>query len=248
MASKLTKKQWIEILLNPEITKEIDLAIFQTIYSFDGHKAYASQVGTLLGYKGKSPHAPLNSEISLYAKRIAKRYDIEFTKRNSQKYKFWDLFFNGWDEGRYFIWEIKHPLVEALKETQLTEEQLHPEEIKIEGSTGHFSEGLKKSIIVNTYERNSRARYSCIKRWGTKCIACGFDFESIYGTLGKGYIHVHHLVPISKIGKSYEVDPVNDLRPICPNCHAMVHMSNPPLSISELQEIIKSGKTTQPDM
>ncbi len=91
MATELTKKQWIEILKNPDITKKIDLAIFQATYSFDGHKAYASQIGILLGYKGKSPHAPLNSEVGLYAKRISKLYDIEFTKRNAQKYKFWDL-------------------------------------------------------------------------------------------------------------------------------------------------------------
>ena len=56
MASELTKEQWIEILLNPEITKEKDLDMFQVIYSFDGHKAYASEVGRQLGYKGKSPH------------------------------------------------------------------------------------------------------------------------------------------------------------------------------------------------
>jgi 5-methylcytosine-specific restriction enzyme A len=244
MASELTKEQWVDILLNSEITKEIDLAMFQAIYSFDGHKAYASQVGILLGYEGKSPHAPLNSEVGLYAKRIAKLYDIEFTKRNEQKYKFWDIFFNGWEEGRYFIWELKSPLIEALKETKLTGEQPYPEEIETAESDEQLSEGLKKTVTVNTYERNSRARHLCIKHWGTKCSACGFDFESIYGNLGSGYIHVHHLIPVSQIGKSYKIDPVNDLRPICPNCHAMVHAKNPPLSISELQEIMESVNVT----
>jgi len=49
MASDLTSTQWIEILLNRELTKELDLSIFQTLYSFEGHKAYASQIGVLLG-------------------------------------------------------------------------------------------------------------------------------------------------------------------------------------------------------
>ncbi|MCB0197042.1 MAG: HNH endonuclease [Anaerolineae bacterium] len=103
---------------------------------------------------------------------------------------------------------------------------------------------MKKTVIVNTYERNSRARHLCINYWGTKCSVCGFDFESIYGNLGASYIHVHHLIPVSQIGESYKVDPVNDLRPICPNCHAMLHTQNPPLSINELQKIMESVNVT----
>ena len=47
-------------------------------------------MGLLLGYNGKSPHAPLNSEIGRFAKRIAKHYDIQFTERSSRKYKYLD--------------------------------------------------------------------------------------------------------------------------------------------------------------
>ena len=50
-------------------------------------------MGLLLGYNGKSPHAPLNFEIGRFAKRIAKHYDIQFTERSSRKYKYLDLFF-----------------------------------------------------------------------------------------------------------------------------------------------------------
>ena len=79
MATELTKTQWSEILVHQELTNETDLSIFQALYSFEEHKAYASQVALLLGYKGRSPHAPLNSEVGRYAKRIAKFYDIQFT-------------------------------------------------------------------------------------------------------------------------------------------------------------------------
>lgn len=237
MATELTKKQWIEILKNPDITKEIDLAMFQATYSFDGHKAYASQIGILLGYKGKSPHAPLNSEVGLYAKRISKLYDIEFTKRNAQKYKFWDLFFNGWEEGKYFVWELKSTLIEALRESKLTGEQLYAEEIQDE-AVETLSEGAKRTIIVNSYERNSRARHLCIQHWKPISSVCFFNFSSVYGEIGAGYIHVHHLVPVSQIGKAYKIDPIQDLRPVCPNCHAMLHSKNPPLTIAELQDII----------
>jgi 5-methylcytosine-specific restriction protein A len=88
MATELTTKQWIEILQNNEITKELDLAIFQALYSFEGHKAYASQAGLILGIH----HGSLNFEVGRYAKRIAEHYDINFTARSEKKYKFWDLF------------------------------------------------------------------------------------------------------------------------------------------------------------
>jgi 5-methylcytosine-specific restriction protein A len=101
MASELSTVQWSEILSRQELTNENDLSIFQALYSFESHKAYASQIGLLLGYKGKSPHAPLNSEIGRLAKRIAKHYDIQFTERSSRKYKYWDLFFNAGKKGSF---------------------------------------------------------------------------------------------------------------------------------------------------
>jgi 5-methylcytosine-specific restriction protein A len=67
------------------------------------------------------------------------------------------------------------------------------------------------------------------------------DFEETYGQLGRGFIHVHHIVPIATIGKEYKLDPVNDLVPVCPNCHAMLHhgAEGHVLTIEELKEIIK---------
>jgi Predicted restriction endonuclease len=67
---------------------------------------------------------------------------------------------------------------------------------------------------------------------------CGFDFEKRYGAIGVGFIHVHHLVDIASIGGRYQVDPVRDLRPVCPNCHAMLHREKPALSIQELKRQI----------
>ncbi len=61
-----------------------------------------------------------------------------------------------------------------------------------------------------------------------------FNLGEQYGEIGQGFIHVHHLKQLSDVGEGYEVDPVADLRPVCPNCHAMLHRNNPPLSIDEL--------------
>ncbi len=100
-------------------------------------------------------------------------------------------------------------------------------------------EGALTKISVNRYERNPKARRLCVEHYGSSCIVCGLSFEKHYGNIGRDYIHVHHLIPISEITEVYEVDPIIDLRPICPNCHAMIHRRYPPLSIEELQDMIK---------
>ncbi|WAG17429.1 HNH endonuclease [Aeromonas hydrophila] len=105
-------------------------------------------------------------------------------------------------------------------------------------SNNSFIEGATKTISVNAYERNPNARSICIEHHGNKCWTCGFDFEKKYGDLGKGFIHVHHITPLSQIGHSYKLDPVSDLLPLCPNCHAMVHRKTPAMHPQELKLLI----------
>jgi 5-methylcytosine-specific restriction enzyme A len=228
--SELTSLQWTEILQNKRITTDFDLSIFQTLYSFQGHSAYASQIALILG----TTHPPLNLEIGRYAKRISESYQINFTARSTEKYKFWDLFFNGWDDGAKFVWQLRPEIVEALETTGLTGEEKFPNELSPDISE-ELIEGLKRTITVNSYERNTKARQLCVKHWKAICAVCSFDFEKTYGEIGRGFIHVHHVTPISTIGKSYQIDPVNDLIPVCPNCHAMIHTQEPPLKIDDLK-------------
>lgn len=246
MATELSKLEWMEILLSPKITNEFDLSIFQALYSFDKSAAPASEIGRILGYKGESPQGPVNLEIGRYAKRIADHYEISFTERKSRKYKFWDLFFNGWDRGNRFVWQLKVELKEALEETDLTGNEQLAEELSKEDN-GKLTEGLVKSITVNSYERNPRARQKCLEHWGTVCKICDFDFQKKYGDIGKGFIHVHHRIPISEIGEEYEIDPIKDLIPVCPNCHSMIHRVNPPLEIEDLKEIMAGKKKSAED-
>lgn len=113
-----------------------------------------------------------------------------------------------------------------------------PEEI-LNKSTEKFCEGSTKQITVNVYERDPKARQKCIAIYGLNCVVCGLNFEKKYGGIGKGFIHVHHLKPLSDLKVQYELDPMTDLRPVCPNCHAMLHRRKPPYSIEELKEIIR---------
>ena len=113
------------------------------------------------------------------------------------------------------------------------------------GDTAGVIEGAKKQVTVNAYERDPTARRRCIKRWGCTCAACGFDFHQVYGDLGKGFIHVHHLKPIHTLGGAYLLDPENDLRPVCPNCHSMLHRKKEVLSIEELRNILHVNAKTR---
>ena len=100
-------------------------------------------------------------------------------------------------------------------------------------------EGAVRTVRVNAYERSREARDTCINHHGTTCSACGLDFGERYGALGEGVIHVHHIKPLAEVGAEYEVDPIKDLLPVCPNCHTMIHRSSPPLSIRALKAILK---------
>jgi len=99
-----------------------------------------------------------------------------------------------------------------------------------------FSEGSKKRITVNAYERNPKARTACLARHGYRCKVCDIKFNEVYGEIGNEFIHVHHRKPIAGRRSNYTVNPTKDLVPVCPNCHAMLHTSNPPLGIEELKK------------
>ncbi len=112
-----------------------------------------------------------------------------------------------------------------------------PEEIP--PFTSHL-EGRVRQVLVNAYERNSAARAACLAHYGYACSVCGLEFGSVYGPIGKDFIHVHHLEEIASIAEEYEVDPIHDLRPVCPNCHAMLHKRKPAYLIGDLKLLLST--------
>jgi 5-methylcytosine-specific restriction protein A len=243
MATNLSKEHWIQILQNEELTKPHNLRLFQALYSRPDQRAFSWELGELLGHKKSSNGAGVIAQFKPYAERISKKYDIDLTIRKNQQYKYWDLFFNGeyvGDKPR-FIYSLKPEMREAMEEINLTGDELFPEEIPNHQLTTYI-EGAKKTIVVNAYERSTGAKEECKKLNGHDCIVCGFNFEKTFGELGKHFIHVHHLVPLHQIGESYKINPITDLVPICPNCHAMIHRKKEMLSIKQLKEIIFQNK------
>lgn len=117
--------------------------------------------------------------------------------------------------------------VKLAPDGKLYPDEVEPGPVRVEGSVTR--------IEVNAYERNAAARMDCIRHHGCRCFVCGMSFLERYGTIGEGFIHVHHLKPLASVAKEYVIDPVLDLAPVCPNCHAMLHRQNPPITIEELR-------------
>lgn len=162
--------------------------------------------------------------------------DIFISAKNAQNLSDTDPLIDTQSNGTEYDFSSHH--VEVLQHSNGIEnlDNLYPDEV-----SSALKEGSKKTITVNSYERNSKARSECINKYGVSCTVCGFNFENAYGKRGKGFIHVHHLVPVSEIGDEYEINPITDLRPVCPNCHAMLHRKGN-ISIEELVSEIKSNK------
>lgn len=114
----------------------------------------------------------------------------------------------------------------------------------IEENNLTYTEGSIKQITVNAYERNPKARQACLNHFGYSCKGCGFNFEKTYGEIGKNFIHVHHIKPLSEIKEEYKLDPISELIPVCANCHAIIHRKNPPISIEKLKEILHNSQKT----
>ncbi len=181
----------------------------------------------------------------------------------------------GVDENGHFLWILWPELAEAMERLGLvdgegcgsiaqaleklnlvkTSEAADPVEISEDAAaaiSAGFREGALKKRWVNAYERDDKARAACVAHYGARCQACGFDFGQAYGPLGAGFIHAHHVVPLAQIRESYEVDPIRDLIPLCPNCHAMIHRgaasAREAMTLEDLRALIaEARRTTEPN-
>ncbi len=135
--------------------------------------------------------------------------------------------------------EIPPLVAQRLEEawSKLCGQSLYPDEVP---TSEPSIEGARRMVWVNAYERDRKNRELCIAAHGTRCSVCEMSFGSVYGEVAEGFIHVHHLHPLSEVKEVHLVDPVKDLRPVCPNCHAVLHRRNPVLSIDEVREMLQT--------
>ena len=103
-----------------------------------------------------------------------------------------------------------------------------------------YFEGLQKEFNLLNRKRNRTAREKCIQNSKGKCCVCGFDFSKTYGSLGKGFLEVHHKVPISQYKNVHSIT-LNDLCAVCSNCHRMLHRTKDPMNVDELKKFVQKN-------
>jgi len=99
-------------------------------------------------------------------------------------------------------------------------------------------EGMPIEARSIRYERSRANRIRCLNFHGYDCFVCGFNFEQVYGSLGHGFVEVHHCFTVADMPPGYRPDPATEMVPLCANCHRMAHRSKPPIAPQDLREAI----------
>jgi 5-methylcytosine-specific restriction endonuclease McrA len=116
-------------------------------------------------------------------------------------------------------------------------------------SDDYYLEGQRMERMVSFFQRSRAAREACLKHYGPGCQVCGFDFGATYGPMAQGYIHIHHRTPLADIGETYLVHAIEDLVPVCANCHVALHLKTETggfLTVEELQGRLLAGRNALP--
>jgi len=104
----------------------------------------------------------------------------------------------------------------------------------------------KETIVKKRSQRLRAAAIEHYKRDDGKiyCEVCGFSFEEHYGEIGKNFIEIHHENPVYQYSddgfESYISDAITKVKPLCANCHRMIHhnSSKHPLTVNELKDLL----------
>lgn len=233
MNIKYSKAQYIQALTSKPLT-EIQKKMLIVNYNSSNHTITASEMARLFKWEN---YSAANLHYGKLGSEIAAR--LGFSLKGTIPLHSIVEFEKPLDE---WHWILNKELASAMEELGWVSQESSsyiPEEIP---NKNKYWEGARRIICLNAYERDRKARDACIKHFGTHCRGCGLLLESIYGKVAKGIIHIHHKTPLHKVNEEYTVDPIQDLIPLCPNCHTIVHLSNPPYTIEELRELLKQNR------
>lgn len=224
----LTTEDFLQALAELELS-ENDLKMLQAIYQAERSTLTAKQMTQALGYKH---FGAANLHFGKLGHRFADRLQV------SLEYPIMALATMDWPN-QECEWTLRPQLSRALESLKL----VHREDDDASNLSTEqlLTEGRLLQATTNTYERNVTARRLCIEHYGTSCCVCGFSFERSYGEAFRDFIHVHHLKELSEISQEYIVDPIKDLRPVCPNCHAVIHQRRPAYTIQEVREFLRTS-------
>lgn len=234
---RITVQKYQEAIINCLSPRQIE--VLQILYYFPNSSATAKELATTLNYAG---FQAANRQIGQIGKSISKYLGVnppDYNGKNGNQPAYFFVIGEYYKDTGWNMWKELQRAMENLNlvspEDDISTERL-PTETFLFDEKQFFKEGKVIQVLVNRYERNQKARLKCIKHHGQKCFICGFDFGITYGEIAKGFIHVHHLKQLAEINEEYEVDPINDLIPICANCHSVIHLTKPAMKIEELMK------------
>jgi 5-methylcytosine-specific restriction enzyme A len=217
---------------------EKHVAMLRAHYLAPNHTITWTQLGKLVGWTGDA----VNLQYGLFARRVARQLGID------EKPSFWVFVLVTWGAGKdpvtgFQTFVLRRPVLAALKRLGIfTSESKDLLPVEVDPSDP-IHEGTRFQVMVNAFERDPEARRQCMAAHGTDCCICGLNFGAAYGPEAEGFIHVHHVKPLSEIGREYVVDPVRDLRPVCPNCHAVLHLGDKCRTVDNVKRLVrKYGK------
>ncbi len=144
---------------------------------------------------------------------------------------------SGANRGRTFL-IINSPTV-ALRVLLQDAGMSLDKDVHITQSEQKFIEGAVRDVVMREIERSSKARQACLSYHGFDCFVCGVNLRRHYQRIDKELIQVHHEEPLATKAGAREVDPVIDLKPVCPNCRAVIHSKKPPYTIAEVKAMLR---------
>jgi putative restriction endonuclease len=214
-----------------------DFQLLRLHYHAPERTVTARQLAELAGYNS---YSVANAQYSRLARLIGQQLDYNPEPERLGTLVTFDKRHGEWH------WVMRPQVAQALDSLGWVDGAgvLLPEEFA--AATEPVVEGAQSRVVVSAYERDPEARRRCIAAHGTACCVCGFSFGAVYGEVAEGFTHVHHLRPLSEVGGAHVVDPVADLRPVCPNCHAVLHRRVPAYSIEDVREFLAQQRHAVP--
>lgn len=123
--------------------------------------------------------------------------------------------------------------------------------LEVSGDTEHHLDEIAEAEEGRTltrahvvHERSQKLveakKAGALKAHGAlRCEACGFEYALIYGDRGKGFIEVHHALPVHQLRPGTKTR-LTDLHLLCANCHRMVHAKRQWLTMDQLKDCIRN--------
>lgn len=117
-------------------------------------------------------------------------------------------------------------------------------QIEQEDEEYEYNEGRRTEYNILKRSRNRAARNKCLENSRGKCYVCGSDLGEIYGSIGKGFLEVHHKIPIGQYDDEHRVK-LKDLYAVCPNCHRIIHRTRKPMDVDILKGKVDENRVKQ---